>query len=153
MYSPLLFQNWPNLIYSRLVTQTVSSSRQYAGIVDCFTRMLREEGIGSFYNSLTPRLVSGCLFFNVCVPLFDIPSSLQYFIKWNNSTRITKWQQQARHFFWHAFFLFQISVVPQVGIQYAVSVMATALVCCEVERLLTALIQCMFWLILRHMNS
>lgn len=30
----------------------------YSGISNCFTRMLREEGVTSFYNSLSPRLVS-----------------------------------------------------------------------------------------------
>lgn len=41
----------------------------YKGILNCFSRMLREEGIGSFYNSLTPRLVS-------VVPMIGV----QYFV-------------------------------------------------------------------------
>lgn len=45
-------------VKTRLVTQSVASSLKYDGIVNCFTRMLREEGVGSLYNSLTPRLVS-----------------------------------------------------------------------------------------------
>lgn len=45
-------------VKTRLVTQSVASSFKYDGIVNCFTRMLREEGVGSLYNSLTPRLVS-----------------------------------------------------------------------------------------------
>ncbi|CAM9349902.1 unnamed protein product [Chrysoparadoxa australica] len=45
-------------VKTRLVVQSASSSTQYKGIVDCFVRMLREEGVGSLYNSLTPRLVS-----------------------------------------------------------------------------------------------
>lgn len=45
-------------VKTRLVTQTAMSSRQYKGIIDCFSSMIREEGIGSLYNSLTPRLIS-----------------------------------------------------------------------------------------------
>eukprot|EP00904_Undaria_pinnatifida_P010843 jgi/Undpi1/688/HiC_scaffold_10.g04152.m1 len=45
-------------IKTRLVTQSSVSNLNYTGILNCFARMLREEGIGSFYNSLTPRLVS-----------------------------------------------------------------------------------------------
>lgn len=45
-------------VKTRLVTQSAISSLKYNGIVNCFTRMLREEGLGSLYNSLTPRLVS-----------------------------------------------------------------------------------------------
>ncbi len=40
--------------------------------------------------------------------------------------------------------MFQISVVPQVGIQYAVSIITAALVCCEVE-LLHCIHSCIFW--------
>ncbi|CAM9271889.1 unnamed protein product [Choristocarpus tenellus] len=56
-------------IKTRLVTQTAVSSRQYTGIVDCFLRMVREEGVGSLYNSLSPRLVS-------VVPMIGV----QYFV-------------------------------------------------------------------------
>lgn len=45
-------------IKTRLVTQSSMSNVKYNGILNCFSRMLREEGVGSFYNSLTPRLVS-----------------------------------------------------------------------------------------------
>lgn len=45
-------------IKTRLVTQSSISTVKYKGILNCFSRMLREEGLGSFYNSLTPRLVS-----------------------------------------------------------------------------------------------
>ncbi|CAM9202133.1 unnamed protein product [Discosporangium mesarthrocarpum] len=56
-------------VKTRLVTQTAASARQYKGIVDCFMRMVREEGVGSLYNSLTPRLVS-------VVPMIGV----QYFV-------------------------------------------------------------------------
>lgn len=56
-------------VKTRLVTQAGSKVYSYNGILDCFTRMIREEGIGSFYNSLTPRLVS-------VVPMIGV----QYFV-------------------------------------------------------------------------
>lgn len=56
-------------VKTRLVTQLATSESAYGGILNCFTRMLREEGIGSFYNSLTPRLVS-------VVPMIGV----QYFV-------------------------------------------------------------------------
>lgn len=56
-------------VKTRLVTQAAGSKYHYTGIINCFTRMLRDEGIGSFYNSLTPRLVS-------VVPMIGV----QYFV-------------------------------------------------------------------------
>lgn len=56
-------------IKTRLVTQSATSALRYDGILNCFVRMLREEGLGSFYNSLTPRLVS-------VVPMIGV----QYFV-------------------------------------------------------------------------
>lgn len=56
-------------VKTRLVTQAGATSYAYKGIIDCFSRMIREEGIGSFYNSLTPRLVS-------VVPMIGV----QYFV-------------------------------------------------------------------------
>lgn len=44
-------------IKTRLVTQ-VASPTAYKGMRDCFLRMIREEGVGSFYLSLTPRLMA-----------------------------------------------------------------------------------------------
>lgn len=46
----------------------------YDGILNCFSRMLREEGIGSFYNSLTPRLVS-------VVPMIGVQYLVYEFMK------------------------------------------------------------------------
>lgn len=46
----------------------------YNGILNCFTRMLREEGVGSFYNSLTPRLVS-------VVPMIGVQYLVYEFMK------------------------------------------------------------------------
>ena len=47
-------------IKTRIVTQAANPNIKipYKGIADCFLRVLREEGIGAFYSSLTPRLVS-----------------------------------------------------------------------------------------------
>lgn len=45
-------------IKTRLVVQTASSPVAYKGMIDCCSRILREEGIGAFYKSLPPRLVS-----------------------------------------------------------------------------------------------
>lgn len=56
-------------VKTRLVTQAAASKYNYTGIVNCFTRMIREEGVGSLYNSLTPRLVS-------VVPMIGV----QYFV-------------------------------------------------------------------------
>ncbi|KAG5190453.1 mitochondrial carrier domain-containing protein [Tribonema minus] len=45
-------------VKTRLVTQTAGSARHYRGIIDCFRTIARTEGVGAFYNSLTPRLAS-----------------------------------------------------------------------------------------------
>lgn len=45
-------------VKTRLVTQCSVSGAGYKGVTDCFVRILKEEGIGSFYRSLPPRLVS-----------------------------------------------------------------------------------------------
>lgn len=45
-------------IKTRLVLQTSSGQMAYRGVTDCFVRILREEGIGTFYRSLPPRLVA-----------------------------------------------------------------------------------------------
>jgi hypothetical protein len=45
-------------IKTRLVVQTANSPIAYKGMIDCFSRIIREEGIGTFYKSLPPRLVS-----------------------------------------------------------------------------------------------
>ncbi|CAM9524335.1 unnamed protein product [Scytosiphon promiscuus] len=61
-------------VKTRLVTQSGASTGMYNGIVNCFTRMLREEGLGSFYNSLTPRLVS-------VVPMIGVQYLVYEFMK------------------------------------------------------------------------
>jgi solute carrier family 25 S-adenosylmethionine transporter 26 len=45
-------------VKTRLVIQEVGCPRAYKGVTDCFIRVLREEGIGTFYRSLPPRLMS-----------------------------------------------------------------------------------------------
>lgn len=61
-------------IKTRLVTQSSMSNVKYNGILNCFSRMLREEGVGSFYNSLTPRLVS-------VVPMIGVQYLVYEFMK------------------------------------------------------------------------
>jgi hypothetical protein len=48
-------------IKTRLVTQMsgmATSSVAYKGITDCAVRIMAEEGIGTFYRGLAPRLIS-----------------------------------------------------------------------------------------------
>jgi solute carrier family 25 S-adenosylmethionine transporter 26 len=45
-------------VKTRLVIQEVGCPRAYKGVTDCFIRVLKEEGIGTFYRSLPPRLMS-----------------------------------------------------------------------------------------------
>jgi solute carrier family 25 S-adenosylmethionine transporter 26 len=45
-------------VKTRLVIQEVGCPRPYKGVTDCFIRVLKEEGIGTFYRSLPPRLMS-----------------------------------------------------------------------------------------------
>lgn len=45
-------------IKTRLVCQCATSKNSYKGIMDCFYRVTKEEGIQAFYKSLPPRLVS-----------------------------------------------------------------------------------------------
>ncbi|CAM9151879.1 unnamed protein product [Ectocarpus sp. 13 AM-2016] len=61
-------------VKTRLVTQSSASTVMYSGILNCFTRMLREEGVTSFYNSLSPRLVS-------VVPMIGVQYLVYEFMK------------------------------------------------------------------------
>lgn len=45
-------------VKTRLVIQMSSHPDAYKGMSDCFYRIMKEEGIGAFYRSLPPRLVS-----------------------------------------------------------------------------------------------
>ncbi len=46
-------------VKTRLVTQTAQAGVvPYKGVVQTLTRIVKEEGIGPIYRSLTPRLVS-----------------------------------------------------------------------------------------------
>ena len=44
-------------IKTRLVIQTCEKTG-YKGVTDCFIRIVKEEGFGSLYRSLPPRLLS-----------------------------------------------------------------------------------------------
>lgn len=46
-------------VKTRLVTQTVQAGVvPYKGVISTLTRIVREEGVGPIYRSLTPRLAS-----------------------------------------------------------------------------------------------
>lgn len=45
-------------VKTRLTTQMAGSAVQYAGIVDCFRVIVRDEGLGALYRALPPRLLS-----------------------------------------------------------------------------------------------
>jgi len=45
-------------IKTRLVIQAADCPRNYKGVADCFFRILKEEGAGTFYRSLPPRLLA-----------------------------------------------------------------------------------------------
>ena len=49
LFFPFLFRPSP---------QVANNPRAYKGVRDCFSRVLREEGVGAFYRSLPPRLMS-----------------------------------------------------------------------------------------------
>ena len=45
-------------VKTRLVIQQGNAPLAYKGVGDCFRRIIKEEGVGSLYSSLTPRLLS-----------------------------------------------------------------------------------------------
>jgi len=45
-------------VKTRLVIQAANNPVGYKGVTDCFVRILKEEGVGTFYRSLPPRLAS-----------------------------------------------------------------------------------------------
>jgi len=45
-------------VKTRLVIQVGHQVKPYLGVTDCFMRIMKEEGIGAFYRSLPPRLMS-----------------------------------------------------------------------------------------------
>lgn len=61
-------------IKTRLVIQTAGCIKPYKGVADCFYRVLREEGVGTFYRSLPPRLMS-------VVPMIAIQFGVYEFLK------------------------------------------------------------------------
>lgn len=62
-------------IKTRLVTQAVGANGvAYKGIIDCGVRILREEGMKTFYRGLPPRLIS-------VVPMIGIQFGVYEFIK------------------------------------------------------------------------
>jgi Mitochondrial carrier protein len=63
-------------IKTRLVSQAgrAASDQAYKGIIDCAVRVFREEGIGTFYRGLPPRLVS-------VVPMIGIQFGVYEFMK------------------------------------------------------------------------
>lgn len=62
-------------IKTRLVTQmNYPDLVPYKGIIDCATRIAREEGIKTFYRGLPPRLIS-------VVPMIGIQFGVYEFVK------------------------------------------------------------------------
>ena len=45
-------------VKTRMVMQSRGSDRYYEGMVDCFRKILNEEGIWTFYKALPPRLAA-----------------------------------------------------------------------------------------------
>lgn len=62
-------------IKTRLVIQT-NSKGAYKGVTDCFVRILKEEGVGSLYRSLPPRLIGVVPMIAIQVRLFFKQRSL-----------------------------------------------------------------------------
>jgi len=63
-------------IKTRLITQALDAKEPYKGVLDCFIRVTREEGVGTFYRSLPPRLLS-------VVPMIAIQFGVYEYIKAN----------------------------------------------------------------------
>jgi hypothetical protein len=63
-------------IKTRLVTQASGKAMEgaYKGIIDCAVRVAREEGMGTFYRGLPPRLVS-------VMPMIGIQFGVYEFMK------------------------------------------------------------------------
>ena len=61
-------------VKTRLVIQTPNCCYPYKGVMDCFLRIMKEEGIGTFYRSLPPRLMS-------VVPMIAIQYGMYEFMK------------------------------------------------------------------------
>ena len=62
-------------VKTRLVLQCVGGNKKfYNGVFDCFYKIFREEGLGAFYISLLPRLVS-------VVPMISIQFGIYEIIK------------------------------------------------------------------------
>jgi hypothetical protein len=63
-------------IKTRLVTQAsgIAAEGAYKGIIDCAVRVAREEGMGTFYRGLPPRLVS-------VMPMIGIQFGVYEFMK------------------------------------------------------------------------
>ena len=70
-----------DVIKTRLVTQNSLSPNAYTGMYDCFTRILKEEGIEAFYRSLPPRLIAVVPMIAIQFGVYDI---VQKYFERNN---------------------------------------------------------------------
>ena len=70
-----------DVIKTRLVTQNSLSPNAYKGMYDCFTRILKEEGIDAFYRSLPPRLIAVVPMIAIQFGVYDI---VQKYFERNN---------------------------------------------------------------------
>ena len=73
-----------SILYHTL--QMAGCAKPYTGVGNCFYRILREEGLGAFYRSLPPRLMS-------VVPMiaiqFGVYESIKtHFLQFNREKRM-----------------------------------------------------------------
>ena len=67
-------------VKTRLVTQmNYPDLTAYAGINDCFRRVMKEEGIGAFYRGLTPRLLSVVPTIGIQFGVYEVSVYLYFF--------------------------------------------------------------------------
>jgi len=56
--------------YDAPVAPGRSNSKQYSGMIDCFTRVMREEGVASFYRGVVPSVLKTTIASSLSFALF-----------------------------------------------------------------------------------
>ena len=82
-----------DVIKTRLVTQNCLSPHAYKGMYDCFTRVLKEEGIEAFYRSLPPRLMAVVPMIAIQFGVYDVVQ--KYFERSNFEERTAQLRRAA----------------------------------------------------------
>eukprot|EP01038_Epipyxis_sp_PR26KG_P004292 gene4292-6087_t len=79
----VIMMNPMDTIKTRLVTQPLNCPMAYKGVTDCFIRIVKEEGITSFYRSLAPRLLSVVPMIAIQFGVYELMKSklIQYNVK------------------------------------------------------------------------